>query len=581
VNVCYRIQSLVLAATLFAYGCTTNTQEESVVGDYLSGRLAASTNDVDAAASAFTGAQAEAPGAAEILRDAFFFKLASGQIDEATPLAEKLISDKKYGDDGLARIVLASRALKFKKYDAVRDYVSEGVSVNYLEATADIFKAWALAGQKGPNAAYDFLFTAGDEKSRGFYPLHLALLAEKAGRNEDAHAAYQVSIMALGWPVGRPAYGAFLERSGDETAARDYYQQLSQVTYGPERKMAMQGLARLDAGKASAAYSNTLPSEGAAIALFSIASIILEQTENEREAARRAGFSLGPANYNLPLVLMRIALYLDPDFDDALRMAGTIMNIYGDTESGIELLSRIPSTSPYYEQAQIDMAGGFVSNEQNEQAKKILRAAIRRDGASYEARSALANIFASESNYHDAVKTLDALIAQLPEEPSEDSWRYYVARADAQMRLDNWEKAERDLKRAMEIAPEQPTVLNYLGYSWAERGENLDEAFSLIEKAISLDPSNGAIIDSLGWAHYQLGHYEEAVGHLEQAASVEPGDPTITDHLGDVYWRLGRKIEARYQWERVLELEPNKKLEAAVNAKLEKGLSPEKEVSNK
>ena len=170
------------------------------------------------------------------------------------------------------------------------------------------------------------------------------------------------------------------------------------------------------------------------------------------------------------------------------------------------------------------------------------------------------------------MEALGPLIAQLPEEPDDDVWRYYIARAASLLQLDEWPRAEADLKRAVEIAPEEPTALNYLGYSWAERGENLEEAFSLIEKAVSLQPDSGAIIDSLGWAHYQLGDYDEAVGHLEQAAALEPGDPVITDHLGDVYWRLGRKTEARFQWTRVLELEPDEKLQAAVERKLEEGL---------
>ena len=133
---------------------------------------------------------------------------------------------------------------------------------------------------------------------------------------------------------------------------------------------------------------------------------------------------------------------------------------------------------------------------------------------------------------------------------------------------------EDDLKKAVALAPEEATTLNYLGYSWAERGENLEEAFRLIEKAVELEPGSGAITDSLGWAHYQRGDYEIAVGHLETAASLEPSDPTITDHLGDVYWRLGRPIEAKYEWRRVLELDAPEKLRAEVQRKLEKGLEP-------
>ncbi|WP_375211162.1 tetratricopeptide repeat protein [Hyphococcus sp.] len=149
----------------------------------------------------------------------------------------------------------------------------------------------------------------------------------------------------------------------------------------------------------------------------------------------------------------------------------------------------------------------------------------------------------------------------------------FAGRAASLLELDEWPAAEADLLRAVEIAPQEPAALNYLGYSWAERGLNLDEAFGLIEKAVAIEPNSGAYIDSLGWAHYQLGDYDEAVGHLEHAASLEPADPTITEHLGDVYWRLGRKIEARYEWKRVLELEPPQQMRERVEKKIEQGLA--------
>ena len=284
---------------------------------------------------------------------------------------------------------------------------------------------------------------------------------------------------------------------------------------------------------------------------------------------------MGPVNYNLPLAFAQLALYLDPDFDDALRFAGSILNVYGDHESAIATLSRITPSSPYFEQAQIDKAAALTALDRHEEAIAVLRNAARRDETAVEASMALANLLAIRERHEEAVEVLGPVIARLPETPDDDAWRYFITRAASLLALDEWPRAEQDLIRAVEIAPDEPTALNYLGYSWAERGENLEEAFALIEKAVSLRPSSGAIIDSLGWAHYQLGEYDIAVGHLEQAASLEPGDPVITDHLGDVYWRLGRKTEARFQWTRVLELEPDETLEAAVQRKLSDGL-PEK-----
>ena len=567
----FRLSFCALAGALFATSaCVSPAPEESVVGDYLSGRFAARVNDVEAAAAAFADAQTEAPEAAELTRDAFFFQLAAGRVEAAMPLAAKLAAAEG-GDDGLSRVALAARSMKRGEYARARDYLSEGIEAGYLTASVQILNAWAIAGLEGPEAAFTYLNQPGSEAFRGFNPLHQALLADKAGMTDAARAAHQLSVMTLGGPVGRSAYGAFLEREGDENAARDYYALLAQDP-GADRRRALQGLARLDAGEASGAFAQTSPSEGAAIALYSLGAAILEQAVNQRDAAQRAGFRVGTLNYNLPLALTQMALYLDPDFEDALRFAGSILNVYGDNESAIAVLSRIDPSSPYYEQARIDTAAALRALDREEEAIALLREASARDETALEARWALGNILAAEERHAEAVEALTPLIEQLPEEPDEDAWRYYIARAASLLQLYQWPRAEIDLKRAVEIAPEEPTALNYLGYSWAERGENLEEAFSLIEKAVSLQPDSGAIIDSLGWAHYQLGDYDEAVGHLEQAAALEPGDPVITDHLGDVYWRLGRRTEARFQWTRVLELEPDAKLQAAVERKLEQGL---------
>jgi len=560
-------------AALCLAGCGSVAPEDSAVGDYLGGRLAASARDVDNAASAFSEAQAEAPGAAQVLRDAFFFNLAAGDIEKAIPLAERLASMDEPRDDGLSQVVLAAHAVKTGRYARARRLVADGASGAYLNSTAKIIKVWAVAGLDGPDAAARVLnnFEEGDFK--GFNPLHEALLAEKAGRVADARSAYQIAVMTSGERLARRAYGALLERAGEPAAALEYYDLLAKdPRFG--RPIARRGVARLNAGVASARFADTAPAEGAAIAFYGLGSTILEQAANQRAVARRAGLRIvEDANYNLPLVFFQLALYLDPELEAALLLAGSLLNVYGEHEEAVETLARIEPASPYFEQAQTEIAGAFNALDRPDEAISTLKEASRQEPDGLELRLSLANLYAARERHREAVKTLDVLIARLPEEPEADAWRYYLARGAALLLLDAWPRAEGDLKRAVALAPEEPTALNYLGYSWAERGENLNEAFKLIEKAIALQPTSGPIIDSLGWAHYQLERYEEAVGHLEQAAALEPADPTITDHLGDVYWRLGRELEARYQWRRVLELEPALDLQARVEQKLVRGLT--------
>ncbi len=551
--------------------CVTPAPPDSVVGDYLSARLAAKNNDVAAAAGAFSEAQQKAPGSPEIRRNAFYFRLAEGDYAEALRLAETLAKDENAGNGGLAKAVLGARAIKYARYGEAKRYIAAAREAGFPTPAANIMEVWAVAGAQGEEAALEKLRLIPGDEYRGFYPLHAALLSENMGHTDDARSAYQLAVMAFSGSAEMAAYGAFLEQQGDDAATREYYELLaSQDGYAHFAGLA--GLERLDQGRRPEGPRTISPSRGAAIALYSLASGVLQDTYRRREAAEEAGYRVGEADYNISLAMARLALYLDPGFDDARRFAGSILNLYGEHEEAIAALAMVPRSSPYFEQARIGIAGAYEAMDDTDAAIDTLLATIRSRPNAVDARLSLAGLFASKERHKEAAAVMDKVIAGLPEEPRSTAWRYYVTRAASLIEIDEWPRAEADLKRAVELAPEEATALNYLGYSWAERGENLDEAFELIERAVALQPSSGAIIDSLGWAHFQLGDYEQAVGHLEQAASLEPSDPTITDHLGDVYWRLGRRLEARYQWRRVLELEPDEDLEKIVGEKIIRGL---------
>lgn len=163
---------------------------------------------------------------------------------------------------------------------------------------------------------------------------------------------------------------------------------------------------------------------------------------------------------------------------------------------------------------------------------------------------------------------LDTLITH---EGDHAGWQLYYMRGVALAQADHWPDAEPDLKKALALKPDDPEVLNYLGFSWVDRGEHLDEARAMIEKAAAARPDSGAIIDSLGWVYFKMGDYKKAVTELERAVSLEAADPDINDHLGDAYYRVGRVTEARYQWTRVLTLEPSTALRQQVEMKLKSG----------
>jgi tetratricopeptide (TPR) repeat protein len=560
-----------VAALALLSGCVTPPPSETASGVYLSGRIASGLNDIGAAADHYALAAAAEPNNVDILREAFFYHLAAGRIDAAQPYAVRLAVGEK--PDGFAALTLAAAHLKRGDLEAARAKLQGEFSEPFTNSVAYLAKAFIASELEGPDAGIEALSGGGEEIFKGFNPTFIAMFAEEAGRAELASQFHQMSVASFGGPIGRSAYGAFLERSGNEAAAREFYGKLAQ-DQGPPRRLAQAGLARLDRKTPSRAYTDVSAAQGAAMALYLFSGNILEQSAGERQRASAAGLQVGQPRYTLPLALAQLAVYLDPSFDEARRVAGAILSIYGENAEARAMLAAIAPSSPLYEQAQIDVALSQKAEGDAKGAIARLKSTVRRDQNAESARLVLAGLYADEELHTEAAAVAGEAIARLPDPPAADAWRFYITRAASLIEIDRWREAEVDLKRAVELAPEEATTLNYLGYSWAERGVNLEEAFKLIEKAVALEPTSGAIIDSLGWAHYQLGRYEEALPHLEKAAALEPADPTITDHLGDVYWRLGRTVEARFQWKRALELSSPDDNTAAIGKKLKDGLPP-------
>ena len=175
------------------------------------------------------------------------------------------------------------------------------------------------------------------------------------------------------------------------------------------------------------------------------------------------------------------------------------------------------------------------------------------------------------SRFPEAVKAYDTAIARIGDLPASD-WSLYYFRGIALERSDQWPKAELDFKKALELQPNQPYVLNYLGYTWVDKGVHLDEAMAMLKRAVDQKPDDGYIVDSLAWAYYHLGNYDKAVIYQEKAISLDPGDSVLNDHLGDIYWKLGRRDEARFQWQRALAFKPDADRVAPIEAKLQRGL---------
>ncbi|WP_168078064.1 tetratricopeptide repeat protein, partial [Caulobacter sp. SSI4214] len=278
----------------------------------------------------------------------------------------------------------------------------------------------------------------------------------------------------------------------------------------------------------------------------------------------------GERQTQFALAYLRLALRLDPNRDEAWVLVGDLLNQNQDSRGAIEAYGHVPPGAPHYASAQSKIAWAW--NDQGDKAKalEVARAAAKAAPDDRDAQVALADLLRANSQWSESVAVLDPLIAR---ETASPDWRLFYLRAVALDQAGRWPEAERDLKKALELNPDEPELLNFLGYTWIDRNEHVPEALVMVQRAVLARPQSGAMLDSLGWAYYRLGDYKAAVEKLEGAVELEPGDPDVNGHLGDAYWRVGRKTEAQYQWRRVLTLEPDEKQKTEAEAKLKNGLA--------
>ena len=287
------------------------------------------------------------------------------------------------------------------------------------------------------------------------------------------------------------------------------------------------------------------------------------------EALYGLGASLGRrGGEDLGLVYLQLALYLAPTHPLALLSLADLYESLKKPELAIKVYERVPANSPLHRNAAIQMASDLDALDKSDEAQKHLTALIKRSSRrsrSDRRRSAMCSAGARSS---PNAPTPIPRASPPSSSRTRTTGSSITSAASATSARKQWPKAEADLKKALELYPEQPQVLNYLGYSWIDQGINLDQGMEMIKRAVAQRPDDGYIVNSLGWAYFRLGNYEEAVKQLERAVELKPEDPTINDHLGDAYWRIGRTLEAHFQWAHARDLKPDPEDLPKIEAKL-------------
>lgn len=521
-------------------------------GDYLAARLAASDHDMADAAKLYNESLASDPGNADILSHAFLYSAASGDVATAAKLAGQLV--KSEPDNRAARLALAVAAMKEGNYAAARaDLAAPGKDASN-GLTFVLLDAWVAAGAgdlKSADADLSQVVSQGGTQTLADY--HRALIEDLAGNTAAAEAAYKSADSTGGAsPRIAQAYGRFLERQNREAEAQQFYRKLgADSALAP---LAAQGLARIAAGRKPDRLIAS-PAAGAAEALFGIAASLND--ENSADVA---------------VLYLRLALYLAPDLDLAKIVLADRFELLGKYNDAIAMYDALDSASPYRAAARVQVALDETRLGHNDKAVAELQALTKSDPGDLTTWTALGDAYRDQSKFPQAAEAYDHAVALVGNQKT-TAWPLYYARAIAEERSHHWDAAEGDLKHALELSPDQPQVLNYLGYSWVDQGRHLPDALAMLEKARSLSPFDGYIVDSVGWAYYRLGRYKDAVKALENAVQLVPGDPTVNEHLGDAYWKVGRKLDARFQWSHALAFGADPAAKVELERKLATGIA--------
>ncbi len=383
------------------------------------------------------------------------------------------------------------------------------------------------------------------------------MMLDLGGRLDEAVATLAEAVPTTGPAPVRivQAYASLLARHGERERAIELLR--GQVADGRELPILVDLLTTLEAGEAPPPpFADA--TGGMADALLGIA----EALHQERGAARA-------------IVYARLALYLEPELAEAALLIGDILAEQDNLEGAIAAYDAVGDGSALTQTAKLRMARALHTLGRRDEAYRLLEQQAEAEPQRTEALVQLADLARRDEEYERAEQAYSRALGRIAT-PQREDWTLYYARGITYERTKRWPQAEADFLFALELEPEQPYVLNYLGYSWVDMGMNLDRAKAMLNRAVELRPNDGYVVDSLGWVYFRLGEYESAVDQLERAVELEPGDPVINEHLGDAYWRVGREREARFQWRRALSLEPEADAVATIEEKLKTGL-PDRE----
>ena len=520
-------------------------------GGYLAGRHALSIKDFDAASTYLSRAIEDDLKNPELLNGLISALVSLGDIGAAKISSDNL--DLLGVQTQLSNMVKIAIQLRNRDFDNAKQQIENEQGINPL--LDKIVTGWAFADQGN----FEDAETIFDEIGKGsslaqFSQMQKASMLAAYGRYESAlntienleKNSNRISIDARALKV------QLLLKLDNKEEATEYFSKI--FGDGVNSDAANLRMQIEDHPNAYSIEESLSLEAGIAYAFYAIADILKDD-----------------ADPNTALLYVRLAQYLNENSQKAILLAADLLEQMGQYDLAVEEYAKISPSSSYFLSSELGRVGALRDGGKTEAALEVLYYLSREFSGIGIVHNSLGDFLRREERYSEAKIAYDRAV-DIYRENNNVSWVVLYARGITHERLQEWDKAESDFRNALTINPDQANVLNYLGYSLIDRGEKLDEAMTMIEKAVSLQPESGYIVDSLAWGLFKLGQYETAIPHMEKAAELMPVDPIVTDHLGDLYWAVGRQLEAKFQWRRALSFDPELKDATRIREKLRIGL---------
>jgi Flp pilus assembly protein TadD len=553
---CFFILLISLASCTGTNLDTTKNIEDyvskSLAGSYLAGRQARRNNDLKKASNSFALAQSYEPNDPRLIREAFLVELNLGNIERASRLAARSLDLNNSAP--FMMLVIGLQKAKTGEWERAAATFKKLSKSQLNQIIKPLALGWSAVAQNKPTLAVEFFSTVSKRKDFEMLGLlHLGLGYQIMKATKKADKAFKAALARSATPPDRLniSFATHYAMTGRPSLAKNLIESLRSGYL--DKNLFIKQLNK-NPNETLTDISIKNAADGLAEALFDIAQALKNDSVSE------------PA-----LIFSQLALYMRPNFAAAQLLLGELLDRRREYSYAVKQFTAIKPKSAYFLSAQLQLATSWGNDNKPRKAISLLEKLSNNKPNDYRPFVQIGDLHRSLKKWDKAILAYSKALSLIPKIQNSD-WIIYYSRGIAYEQSKDWQSAELDFLQALNLSPNQPFVMNYLGYAWAEQGINLTKANSLIVKAVKQRPRDGYIADSFGWVLYQTGEYKKAIPVLERAVRLRPNDATINDHLGDAYWKVGRLLEARFQWIRSTKMKLKNDHLEAINKKIKHGL---------